>query len=115
VQKITIEGDATAPVCVTPRDIFPPAAPKELSLLLLDGAIELVWDAGTEPDIAGYIVLRADAPGDNLRPLTPSPVGETTYRDTGVRPGVRYVYAVTAVDRAGNRSPESARVEGTAR
>ncbi len=115
VQKITIEGDATHPVCVTPRDIFPPAAPQELSLLLLDGAIELVWDAGTEPDIAGYIVLRADAPGDNLRALTPSPVRETTYRDASVRSGGRYVYAVTAVDRTGNASPQSARVEGTAR
>jgi hypothetical protein len=115
VQKIAIEGEATPPVCVTPRDIFPPAAPQELSLLLLDGAIELVWNAGTEPDLAGYIVLRADAPGDNLRPLTPTPVGEATYRDASVKPGAHYVYAVTAVDRAGNASPQSARVEGTAR
>ena len=58
-----------------------------------------------EPDIAGYTVLRADAPGDTLRPLTPSPIRESTFRDTTVRPGARYVYAVVAVDKAGQRQP----------
>ena len=45
VQTIPLEGAATPPACVTPQDIFPPATPQGLSLLLLDGAIELVWDA----------------------------------------------------------------------
>ena len=115
LQNVTIEGDPTTPACVTPRDIFPPAAPQGLSLLLLDGAIELVWDAGTEPDIAGYIVLRGDGPGDTLRALTPAPIPEATFRDGTVQSGSRYVYVVSAVDRAGNASPQSARVEGTAR
>ena len=38
----------------------------------------------------------------------------TTYRDETVKPGVRYIYAVVAVDKAGNRSAESNRVEETA-
>jgi predicted small lipoprotein YifL len=115
VQNVAVEGDATTPACVTPKDIFPPAAPQGLSLLLLDGAIELVWDASAEPDAAGYTVLRADAPGETLRPLTPSPIRETTFRDTTVQSGAHYTYAIVAVDRAGNASPPSARVEGTAR
>jgi predicted small lipoprotein YifL len=115
VQNVAIEGDAAKAECVTPKDIFPPAAPQALSLLLLDGAIELVWDASTEPDLAGYTVLRAEAPGDTLRPLTPTPIRETTFRDTNVRSGAYYTYAIIAVDRAGNASPPSARVEGTAR
>ena len=86
------------------EDIFPPAAPQGLELLLLDGAIELVWDASTEADFAGYTVLRADAPGGTLRPLTPSPIRETTFRDTTVRPGARYAYAIVAVDRPGTRA-----------
>ena len=63
------------------------------------------------------MVLRGEAPGDTLQPLTPAPLRETTYRDTTVRPGVRYVYAIVAVDKATppNTSPPSARVEGTAR
>jgi hypothetical protein len=115
IQSVPIEGDASTPACVTPQDIFPPAPPQGLSLLLLDGAIELVWDAGTEPDIAGYMVLRGDSPGDTLRPLTSSPIRESTYRDATVTPGARYFYAITAVDRSGNASPRSAPVEGTAR
>ena len=115
VQNVSIESAASPPACVTPHDIFPPAAPAGLSLLLLDGAIELVWDASAEPDLAGYTVLRGDAPGDTLRPLTPSPIRETTFRDTTVRPGAHYTYAIVAVDRTGNASPPSTRVEGTAR
>ena len=115
VQNVPVEGDAVKAECVTPKDIFPPAAPQGLSLLLLDGAIELVWDASTEADFAGYTVLRADAPDGTLRPLTPSPIRETTFRDTTVRSGARYTYAIVAVDRSGNASPPSARVEGTAR
>jgi hypothetical protein len=115
VQNVAIEGEAGEATCVTPRDIFPPAAPQGLSLLLLDGAIELVWDASTEADLAGYTVLRAEAPGDTLRPLTPAPIRETTFRDTTVQSGAHYTYAIVAVDRAGNASPPSVRVEGTAR
>ena len=115
LQNVGIEGAASPPVCVTPRDIFPPAAPQGLNLLVLEGAIELVWDANTEPDFAGYTVLRASAPGETLRPLTPVPIRETTFRDTSVASGTHYVYAVVAADRAGNVSPQSAQVEGTAR
>jgi hypothetical protein len=115
VQNVRIEGAATQPACVTPRDIFPPAAPQRVSLLLLDGAIDLVWDTSPEPDVKGYVVLRGEAAGGTLRPLTPAPIQETTFRDTSVTPGVRYVYAVTAVDGAGNTSAESAHVEGVAR
>ena len=115
VQNVAIESDASPTTCLTPTDVFPPAPPQNLGLLLLDGAIELVWDAGSEADIAGYTVLRGDAPGDTLRPLTPSPIRESTFRDTTVKPGARYVYAVVAVDKAGNASPPSTRVEGTAR
>jgi len=115
VQNVPVEGDAVMAECVTPKDIFPPAAPQGLSLLLLDGAIELVWDASTEADFAGYTVLRADAPDGTLRPLVPSPIRETTFRDTTVKSGAHYAYAIVAVDRSGNASPPSARVEGTAR
>ena len=64
------------------------------------GAINLIWDANTEADLGGYLVLRGEAPGDTLQPLTPQPIRETRYRDTAVKPGVRYVYAIVAVDRA---------------
>ena len=70
-----------------------------------------------KPDLDGYLVLRGDAPGDTLLPLTPQPIKDASYRDATVKPGVRYVYAVVAVDTAAprNQSPPSAREEVTAR
>ena len=104
-------------VCTTPVDKFPPAAPKGLSAVAGTGVISLIWDANTEQDLAGYLVLRGEAPGDTLQPLMPAPIRETTFRDTTAKPGVRYVYAIVAVDGANppNTSAQSPRVEETAR
>ena len=104
-------------VCTTPVDKFPPAAPKGLSAVAGTGVISLIWDANTEQDLAGYLVLRGEAPGDTLQPLMPAPIRETTFRDTTAKPGVRYVYAIVAVDVANppNTSAQSPRVEETAR
>jgi hypothetical protein len=120
VQKVgasNIESDLSAPACVTPRDTFPPAAPKGLSVVAGTGTINLGWDANTEADLAGYLVLRGEAPGDTLQPLTPAPITGTSYEDKTARPGARYAYAIVAVDKASppNRSAPSARVEETAR
>jgi predicted small lipoprotein YifL len=112
-----LESIASAPQCVTPVDRFPPAPPKGLVAVASAGAINLIWEANTDADLGGYLVLRGEAPGDTLQPVTTTPIQETTYRDTTVTPGVRYVYAIVAVDRAtpGNVSAQSPRVEETAR
>jgi hypothetical protein len=111
-----VESDSSAQACVTPRDTFPPAAPTGLTVVGGQGVISLIWDANAEPDLGGYLILRGEAPGETLTALTPAPIRETTYRDERVKPGVRYVYAVVAVDTATppNVSPQ-ARVEETAR
>ncbi len=106
---------ASPRTCITPKDTFAPAAPRSLAVIAGSGAINLIWDANSERDLAGYIVLRGEAPGDTLRPITAAPVTAAIYRDETVRPGTRYVYTVSAVDRAGNTSEPSNRVEETAR
>jgi hypothetical protein len=113
----TVIGPASPRTCVTPKDTFPPAAPRNLAAIAGAGVINLIWDANAEPDLAGYLVLRADAPGDTLQAITPQPVAVTSYRDESVKAGTRYVYVVVAVDRAEphNVSPQSNRVEETAR
>ena len=97
VGAVALES-APSDVCTTPVDKFPPAAPKGLSAVAGTGVISLIWDANTEQDLAGYLVLRGEAPGDTLQPLMPAPIRETTFRDTTAKPGVRYVYAIVAVD-----------------
>lgn len=113
----TVESAASAPQCVTPVDTFAPAAPQGLSAVGVAGAINLIWEANTETDLGGYLVLRGEAPGDTLQAITATPIRETTYRDATAVPGVRYVYAVVAVDRATppNTSAQSNRVEESAR
>jgi hypothetical protein len=114
---VSVESAASAPACLTPTDTFPPAAPKGLAAVPGPGVINLIWDANSERDLEGYLILRADAPGDKLQPLTPAPIRATTFTDTTVKPNVRYVYAIVAVDTAKppNRSAESERVSETAR
>jgi fibronectin type 3 domain-containing protein len=110
-----IESDPSAPMCVTPKDTFPPAAPKGLAAVASTAVVNLIWDANAEADLAGYVVLRGDAGGATLQPLTAEPIKETRYTDRTARPGVRYAYQIVAVDKAGNRSTPSARVEEAAR
>jgi predicted small lipoprotein YifL len=113
----TLESASTPVKCITPVDTFAPAAPTGLSAVGVAGAVNLIWEASKEPDLAGYIVLRGEAPGDTLQAITTTPIRETTYQDATAKPGVRYVYAVVALDRATppNTSAQSNRVEESAR
>jgi hypothetical protein len=93
-----VESEPSTRLCVTPIDIYPPAAPAQLSAVPGDGDIRLIWTPNTEPDLSGYIVLRVAAGGDTLLQLTPTPIPEPRYTDDTVTPGVRYTYVVRAVD-----------------
>ena len=113
-----VEGHPSERRCVTPVDTFPPAAPVGLSAVGAAGAISLIWEANTEDDVSGYLVLRGGSTDATLLPLTRVPIAETQFTDRNVTPGDRYVYAVVAVDGRvplPNVSAESMRVEETAR
>jgi hypothetical protein len=111
-------GHASPTACVTPVDIFPPSPPQGLGTVASAGVISLIWEPNAERDLAGYVVLRGDTPDATLQPLTLTPITESAYRDTAVTPGVRYVYAVVAVDNrfpVPNVSNASTPIEETAR
>ena len=104
--------------CLTPVDEFPPVAPTGLNSIAADGVISLLWDPNGEADLGGYLVLRGQVGDATLQPLTETPLMDVRYEDRTVMPGVRYVYAVKAVDTqqpTPNVSAESNRVEETAR
>jgi hypothetical protein len=114
---LSVESGEQPAKCVTLVDTFPPAAPKGLTGVASEAAISLIWEPNGEKDLAGYLVLRGVPPGDNvetLAPVTPAPIQATIFNDV-VQPGVRYVYAIVAVDKAGNRSAPSNRFEEAAR
>ena len=116
-----LESGPSETACTTFVDTFAPPAPSNLAAVGSEGGVSLIWDPSPGGDVAGYLVLRGEigpgGPPATLMPLTPQPIRETTYRDATPRPGVRYVYAVVAVDGATppNRSAESNRVEEGAR
>ncbi len=116
VEGVEIESSDSQPVTVTPRDIFPPAAPQGLVGALLPGAsagefvVDLSWSINLETDLAGYRVYKSEQEGVRGQLLTPDLLLTPAVRDTSVQPGHRFWYTVTAVDRAGNESAPSAAV-----
>jgi fibronectin type 3 domain-containing protein len=98
------EGESSAPLTITPHDIFPPAAPQAVQAVYSTGFIDLAWHPNTEGDIAGYNVYRGN------QKLNAQPVTASAFRDDklqGIAPGAEVVYYVTAIDTQGNESPRS--------
>jgi hypothetical protein len=113
VEGKELESSDSQPVTVTPRDIFPPAAPQGLVAALLPGAtpgtvlVDLSWSINLETDLAGYRVYRSEQEGVRGQLITSELLPTPAVRDTTVEPGHRYWYTVTAADRAGNESAPS--------
>jgi hypothetical protein len=104
-----VESDPSKEVTKIPADEFPPAMPTGLTAVPTANSIELTWDRDTEPDLAGYRIYRGE-PGGVLQK-----VGETaeapSYSDRQIEAGKKYRYTVSAFDKAGNESKQSAEIE----
>ena len=111
---LTLRSADSASVSVLVHDIAPPAAPTGL-VVATDGlSADLSWQPGFEPDLAGYIVYRAELPagssrvdGASWQRLTPSAVELPAFHDTLSHAG-SFAFRVSAVDRSGNESLPSA-------
>jgi hypothetical protein len=102
-------SDDSPPAKVVPRDVFPPAPPQGLTGIYAAGGVELLWTANSESDLAGYNVYRLDQPAPP--PLNQDLLRTPIFRDTHAEPGKTLTYYATAVDRAGNESKPSEKVE----
>jgi hypothetical protein len=107
-----VESAPSNEACVDVRDIEPPAAPGGLAVLPRDKGLEVLWTPSVEEDLAGYRVYRESA-GEPRHKLADVEPGRSSWLDTSATRGVDYRYTVTAVDRAGNESPEAPLVEGS--
>jgi hypothetical protein len=103
------ESELSDEVSFTPRDIFPPGIPKGLQASSAPNSIELNWERNTEEDLNGYRLYRAEGSGALEK------VGDVSvlprYSDRKVEHGKTYRYAVSALDQAGNESPQCAPIE----
>lgn len=99
-----VEGLAAEELGFLYRDVYPPAAPSRLDALSEGNLVRLIWAPVDAPDLAGYVLYRAEGDGELVR-LTKDPVADTFFTDASVQQGKRYRYAVRALDRVGNASP----------
>jgi hypothetical protein len=105
------EGDLSEEAGVTPRDVFPPAAPSGLGASVAPNSIELTWNPNTEPTLGSYSVYRS-AGGAAFEKIADA-VLIPAYSDRTAEHGKSYRYAVTAVSKTGHESPRSETVEIT--
>lgn len=100
---------------VRPEDQTPPAPVLNLVAVPTEKGIELRWNPGQEPDLAGYRVYRHSLAEPQFRLLTPELVSKPYFVDPETSPGVTYFYYVVAVDnsRRANQSLASETVEAT--
>jgi len=98
------ESASSNEASATPVDLTPPAPPRGLTAIPAPGAVSLIWEANTEPDLLGYLVYRREPPALAPVRLTDRPTQTTTFTDRAVRAGATYAYTVTAVDRSPHRN-----------
>ena len=86
----------------------PPDPPRGLIAVNDRGIrINLNWNASPSLTAEQYVIHRAVSGGSGLEELIKVPSSAMFYRDEDVETGQEYVYALTAVDRAGNESERS--------
>jgi hypothetical protein len=113
----SVESNDSAPVMVTPRDTFAPAAPQGLEAAVVPATpanstyVDLSWGISSEADLAGYYVYRSDREDTTGVRISEQILPSPTFRDISVMAGQRYFYRVTAVDHAGNESSKSSAVQ----
>ena len=109
-QKVELRSAVSAPVEITWKNAFPPAAPVGLSAAPFAEsgafAVDLVWEPVEEPGLKGYVVTRqaVDASGADVgaaEKLTPQPVELPAFHDASAKQGVGYRYSVSAVSAKG--------------
>ncbi len=105
------ESPKSGAVSIIPADAEPPGPVKGLEFSV-DGearSVELRWEPSEDADLRGYHLYRRRGDGSYTR-LTGKPLEsearpryeDTGFRETGLRPGERYGYALAAVDQSGN-------------
>jgi hypothetical protein len=89
------------------KDTFPPDPPTGLVSVVGRDFIALSWDRNSEEDLQGYRIWRRAEGEKDFQVQSPQIIKENVFTDRAVREGIKYEYAVTALDEAGNESQKS--------
>jgi hypothetical protein len=99
-EKTPVESRDSTALSVTPQDVYPPAPPTGLAVSAENGTIKLYWFPNSEPDLGGYRIYRSQEEAGEFEEIASVGSAESTYADATARPGVKYYYALTALDRS---------------
>lgn len=115
---LQLHSDLSTAIPFVMRDTFPPAIPSGLAAVANPASdtnkqpsIDLSWQAGTDADLAGYLVYRQTGTSGDFTRLTSTPIAAAAFSDLTAAPGQRYTYRVTAIDVSGNESRPTADVQ----
>jgi len=106
----SIESDDSSKFDHTPKDTFPPAPPKPVTIASINRIVSLFWPLSAEPDVVGYNIYRTEdenAPSEKWVKLNPELYKTSSFRDDHGQVGKKYFYQITAVDAYGNESVRS--------
>jgi hypothetical protein len=111
-----IESNDSPPYDHTPKDTFPPVAPKPVTIASINSLVSLFWPLNAEPDVVGYHIYRAEdenAPPEKWIKLNPELHKTASFRDERVQVGKKYFYQIAAIDVYGNESARSETISET--
>jgi len=84
-------------------EVTPPSVPSALTAQSQPASISLSWEACSDDDLAGYMILRADSATGEWNTIARK-VADNHYTDHGCQQGRTYLYAVKSIDRSDNMS-----------
>ncbi len=90
-------GGSTAP---TTTAVAPPAAPTDLTALILDGGVHLTWKDASDNEDNFILESKADGEAD-FSTVQELPFDTVTYHDLDVTAGTNYTYRIKAVNAGG--------------
>ncbi len=99
------------PTTVT-YDAVAPAMPQNVLAEARSASVRLSWDANSEKDLEGYMIVRAEKGTDDWNTIARK-LTTTYFVDNTCRQGVTYIYKVKAIDLSQNFSALSAEAEAT--
>ena len=109
-------GMMSTAAAAQPRDLTPPAPPREVTVVQTEKGIKVLWAAGGDRDLAGYRIYRRAAAESTPKAIGKVAANALSYLDTTPTRGAdRWYYSVSAYDQAtpANESPRSGEAELT--
>lgn len=93
-------GLASHPLAITPLDLTPPLPPRGLTAVLATGGVKLLWERGSEKDLAGYRIWRRLPSEASLRQIGEVDRAEVSFFDPLPQAEDGCSWAITAFDKA---------------